>query len=302
MEFFSNEKYKFYGRVDAENVNSGVLNYSISLTNDEIINVKVLEGTLKIGDVYLLEFECQFNGTRNVLTVTNATPIFECALNDELYEVFKKYFSYVSVGIPALEAKLDDYLSSIKNPVIKALCDDIFARYRHDFLIYPAAVKMHHNYLGGLAYHSLTMCDLAKAFTGIYDSVDLDLLIGGALLHDVSKVIEFKGPTETEYSVKGQLVGHLVLGAIELEKTAIRLGLENEEEVLLLQHMLLSHHGQPIYGAAKKPEIPEALLLWYLDSIDSKLRVIDETFEHVLPGTFSEGIGVVEKMKFYKRK
>ena len=302
MEFTPNNVYKQYGRVDTVNINNGILNYSVTLLNDEVINIKVLNDELVVGNVYLLEFECSFNGTRNVLTLVKKTDIFKCMLCDDVYAVFKRYFSYVSVGIPALEKKLDEYLSSIKNPVIKAICDDVFARYRHDFLIYPAAVKMHHNYLGGLAYHTLTMCDLAKAFAGIYDTIDLDLLIGGALLHDASKIIEFKGPTDSEYSVRGQLIGHLVLGTLEIEKTAERLGLLDKEEVMLLEHMLISHHGQPQFGACKKPETPEALLLWIIDTIDSKMRVLDETFEHVEPGSFSEGIGVLERMKFYKRK
>jgi 3'-5' exoribonuclease len=302
MEFSPNNIYKEYGRVDTVNINNGVLNYSVTLLNDEVINIKVINDELVVGNVYLLEFECSFNGTRNVLTLLKKTDIFKCMLCDDVYAVFKKYYSYVSVGIPYLEKKLDEYLSSIKNPVIKAICDDVFNRYRHDFLIYPAAVKMHHNYLGGLAYHTLTMCDLAKAFAGIYDSIDLDLLIGGALLHDASKIIEFKGPIDSEYSIRGQLIGHLVLGTLEIEKTAERLGLLDKEEVMLLEHMLISHHGQPQFGACKKPETPEALLLWIIDTIDSKMRVLDETFERVEPGSFSEGIGVLERMKFYKRK
>ena len=147
MEFTPNNVYKQYGRVDTVNINNGILNYSVTLLNDEVINIKVLNDELVVGNVYLLEFECSFNGTRNVLTLVKKTDIFKCMLCDDVYAVFKKYFSYVSVGIPALEKKLDEYLSSIKNPVIKAICDDVFARYRHDFLIYPAAVKMHHNYL-----------------------------------------------------------------------------------------------------------------------------------------------------------
>jgi 3'-5' exoribonuclease len=122
------------------------------------------------------------------------------------------------------------------------------------------------------------------------------------LLHDASKIIEFKGPIDSEYSIRGQLIGHLVLGTLEIEKTAERLGLLDKEEVMLLEHMLISHHGQPQFGACKKPETPEALLLWIIDTIDSKMRVLDETFERVEPGSFSEGIGVLERMKFYKRK
>ena len=303
MEFLPDTTYTRYGRVDTANTSDGIVNYGVTLDDDTQLNIKVVDGReLVIGSVYSFTFECKFNGTRNSYVLQKVVDIFQCSLNDDVYNVFKKFFAYVSIGIPTLANKLDDYLNNISNPTIKALCDDIFNRYRHDFLIYPAAVKMHHNYLGGLAYHTLTMCDLAKAFSGIYESIDLDLLVAGALLHDISKVIEFKGPTESEYSIRGQLIGHLVLGAIELEKTADKLGLADKEEVMLLQHMLISHHGQPMYGACKKPETPEALLLWIIDTIDSKMRVIDEKFADIEPGSFSDAIGVLERMKFYKKK
>lgn len=302
MEFLPDTVYTCYGRVDTTNTSDSMINYGVTLADDTQINLKSIEDKLVVGQVYSFTFECKFNGTRNSYILLNEVEIFKCPLNDDVYKVFEKFFPYVSIGIPTLANKLDEYLSNITNPTIKALCDDIFLRYRHDFLIYPAAVKMHHNYLGGLAYHTLTMCDLAKAFAGFYDSIDLDLLVAGALLHDISKIIEFKSPTDSEYSVRGQLLGHLVLGAIEIEKTAERLGLLDTEEVLLLQHMLISHHGQPMYGACKKPETPEALLLWIIDTIDSKMRVIDEKFADVEPGTFSDAIGVLERMKFYKKK
>ena len=303
MEFLPNETYTCYGRVDTANTSDGIVNYLVTLVDDTQLNIKVTDGReLVLGNVYSITFDCKFNGTRNSYTLKEAIDIFKCKLNDDVYKVFEKFFAYVPIGIPTLAEKLDNYLSMITNPVIKAICADIFNRYQHDFLIYPAAVKMHHNYIGGLAYHTLTMCDLAKAFSGIYDCVDLDLLIAGALLHDISKIIEFKGPTDSEYSIRGQLLGHLVLGAIEIDKTAERLGLQDAEEVLLLEHMLVSHHGQPIYGACKKPETPEALLLWIIDTIDSKMRVIDEKFIDVEPGTFSDAIGVLERMKFYKKK
>ena len=303
MDFEPNQIYTCYGRIDAVNTSDGILNYLVTLSDDTQINLKVNDGKeLAIGSVHSFTFNCKFNGTRNSYTLIDEMDIFKCPLNDEVYKVFEKFYSYVSIGIPTLEKKLDDYLNSITNPTIKAICDDIFNRYRHDFLIYPAAVKMHHNYIGGLAYHTLTMCDLATSFAGFYDCIDLDLLVAGALLHDVSKVIEFKGPVDSEYSIRGQLLGHLVLGAIEIDKTAENLGLLDKEEVMLLEHMLISHHGQPTYGACKKPETPEALLLWIIDTIDSKLRVVEEKFVDVEPGTFSDAIGVLERMKFYKKK
>ena len=303
MEFVPNKNYSIFGRLDSFNISDGITNMVISLESGEQINIKLMiDNNLSIGRVYLFDFLCKFNGTRNQLVLTDYKDIFNCKLNKDIYGVLKHFYPYVNVGIEVLDNKLDKYLKSIKNPIIAKLCDDIFKRYRHDFLLYPAAVKMHHNYIGGLAYHTLTMCDLAIAFAGIYDSLDMDYLIAGALLHDISKVIEFAGPVESEYSIKGQLIGHLVLGAIEIEKTALRLGFENTEEVMILEHMVISHHGQPQFGACKKPETPEALMLWVIDTIDSKMRVIDETFADLEPGTFSDALGVLDRMKFYKKK
>ena len=91
------------------------------------------------------------------------------------------------------------------------------------------------------------------------------------------------------------------MGAMEIDRTANRLGYADKEEVMLLEHMVISHHGQPQFGACKKPETPEALLLWLLDTIDSKMRVIEETFEELEPGCFSDAIGVLERSKCYKK-
>ena len=303
MEFIPNERYSLFGRVESFNTSDGITNMVVTLPSLEQINIKVLiEHDLNISDVYLFDFECKFNGTRNQLVLKGYKSIFYCSLNEKVYDVLKQFYPYVPIGIKPLEEKLDNYLKMIKNPTISMLCNDIFNRYRHDFLIYPAAVKMHHNYIGGLAYHTLTMCDLAKAFTGIYESLDMDYLIAGALLHDISKIIEFQGPTKGEYSIKGQLIGHLVMGAMEVESTAKRLNISDTEEVLVLEHMILSHHGQFQFGAARRPETPEALVLWLIDTIDSKMRVIDENFEKMEPGTFSDALGVLDRMKFYKKK
>lgn len=302
MEFIPNQSYQVFGRCDAFNISDGVTNMAITLIDDSVANIKVLEEhEIQIGRVYQFSFNCIFNGTRNHLILTEYKNVFRCDLGEEVYEVLAKFYPYVSVGIESLETKLDNYLSGLKNPIVKAICDDIFARYRHDFLLYPAAVKMHHNYIGGLAYHTLSICDLAKAFTNLYTSVDTDFVIAGALLHDVCKVIEFTGPVDHEYSIKGHLLGHLVMGALEIENTANRLGYADTEEVMILEHMVISHHGQPLYGACKKPETPEALLLWLLDTIDSKLRVIDESFEKIDSGTFSEVLGVLDRSRCYKK-
>ena len=111
----------------------------------------------------------------------------------------------------------------------------------------------------------------------------------------MKEVLEFLDSKNVKYELREHEEVHTM-------EDMENLGLLDQEEVMLLEHMLISHHGQPTYGACKKPETPEALLLWIIDTIDSKLRVVEEKFIDVEPGTFSDAIGVLERMKFYKKK
>ena len=119
-------------------------------------------------------------------------------------------------------------------------------------------------------------------------------------MHDIGKAIELDGVYNTSYTVEGQLIGHLVLGAIEIGNVAIKLGYEDKEEVMILEHMLISHHGMPQFGSAKKPMTAEALALWYIDTIDSKFRVLEVELAKVNEGEFTDNVSVIDKMKFYK--
>lgn len=96
------------------------------------------------------------------------------------------------------------------------------------------------------------------------------------------------------------MLGHLVLGAMEIELQAKELGYADKEEALMLEHMLISHHGQPQFGSAKKPMTAEALVLWYIDTIDSKFRVLGEELEKTQSGSFTDNIGVLDRTKIYK--
>lgn len=301
MEFNPGKEYKVYGKVISFNFSDGNKNALIVLDNDENINLKLgKEDNIETNGVYRFDFKVEEKSKRKHYVVLNYQNILDLPLDDEVEAVIKKHCKCAPVSLKEMNKQLSEYIKMIKNKKIKMIVEDIFARCRHDFLIYPAAIKMHHHYIGGLAYHTLTMVKLALAYVDVYDCLDRDYLIAGALLHDIAKVKEFSGPCSDKYSNEGQLLGHLVMGALEIEKTAERLNVQGEES-LLLEHMVISHHGQLQYGAAKRPETPEAVLLWLLDMIDSKLRVVDETFDNLEDGTWSEAIGVLEKTKFYKR-
>ena len=159
---------------------------------------------------------------------------------------------------------------------------------------------MHHNYIGGLSYHVIGMLHLADGFINTYNYLNSDYVYAGIILHDIAKVLELTEPINPQYSTEGQLVGHLVMGAMEIKMASKELGYEDSEEALVLIHMLISHHGVPQFGAAKKPMVAEAMLLWYIDSIDSKFRVMEDELNNTNEKEFSQPIGVIEKTKIYK--
>ncbi len=138
----------------------------------------------------------------------------------------------------------------------------------------PAAKGMHHVYLGGLLEHSLSLVKLVKSIVPLYDGINEDLLVVGALLHDVGKIYEMSFARAIDYTDAGKLLGHITIG-VELvgEKIHTVEGFPRELS-LLLKHMLLSHHGQYEYGSPKRPKTVEATILNYLDDMDSKINGI----------------------------
>ena len=180
----------------------------------------------------------------------------------------------------------------------RAVCRWMLDRYGDALKTIPAAKSVHHSFLSGLLMHTWYMLRQADFLAGLYkDIVDRDLLLAGTLLHDFAKADEFTFSglgLVTEYSVKGQLLGHLVMGAQQVAKAAEELGV-SEEKSVLLQHMLLSHHGQPEFGAAVVPCCVESELLSMIDTVDSRMQIYRETMAEMAPGEFSKRIFALEK-------
>lgn len=149
--------------------------------------------------------------------------------------------------------------------------DEEFVR---QFKTAPAAKKMHHAYIGGLLEHTLSMATLAEKIAGHYSGIDRDLLITGAILHDIGKTRELEYTFKIDYSDQGRLLSHIVIG---LEMIADKLANINdfpEEQELLLKHMIVSHHGTQEFGSPEPPKTIEAVLLNYIDEMDSKVKGI----------------------------
>lgn len=151
------------------------------------------------------------------------------------------------------------------------LNDENFVR---EFKIAPAAKKMHHAYIGGLLEHTLSMASLADKIAGHYSGIDRDLLIAGAILHDIGKTREFEYQFRIDYSDQGRLLNHIVIGIEMIDEKLTGIKEFPEDQMVLLKHMIVSHHGTREFGSPEPPKTIEAVILNYIDEIDSKVNGI----------------------------
>ena len=196
--------------------------------------------------------------------------------------------------------KFNNYVKSVKNEDCQKLLKYMINKFEDKLYNYPAAVSIHHEYSSGLLVHSLTMADIASMLCPIYDA-DYDLVITGCLLHDMGKIIELEGPIVYKYSLEGKLLGHISIMCAEIRKAADELKITSEIPVLL-EHMVLSHHGQQEFGSPVMPLTKEALLLSLIDNLDSKMVVVSKATEDLEPGSFSTKVFPLDNRSFYKPK
>jgi 3'-5' exoribonuclease len=175
-------------------------------------------------------------------------------------------------------SRLTEVTATLRDPHLKKLFEMFWAdpEFTAAFKTAPAAKKMHHAYLGGLLEHTLSMTLLADIVAGHYGGVDRDMLIAGAILHDVGKVKEFEYSTKIDYTDAGRLVSHIVIAVEMLNEKIGRIEGFPEEHARLLKHMIISHHGAREFGSPEPPKTIEAVLLHYIDEIDSKVNGIRE--------------------------
>lgn len=173
-------------------------------------------------------------------------------------------------------AELRGIVDAITNPHLTGLLtllldDPVIAR---QYRLAPAAKTIHHAYLGGLLEHVLSMCTLARAVAPHYRDVDLDLLLAGIIVHDIGKTRELVYDRAFGYSTEGQLLGHIVIGLGMVRDKLVLLPDFPERLRVLLEHLIVSHHGELAFGSPRVPLFPEALLLHHLDNLDSKMEAI----------------------------
>ena len=200
--------------------------------------------------------------------------------------------------------KVRGLIASMEDRDYRVLAETMLERHLETFRSIPAAKSVHHSFLSGLLMHTANMLCLADFLAGQYSQIiDRSLLLTGTLLHDFAKEKEFTFSqlgVVTDYSRKGQLLGHLVMGAQETARVAEELGVPEEKSVLL-QHLILSHHGEPEFGAAVRPLCAEAELLSLIDAVDSRMEIYRETYDTMEAETFSPRIFALEKKVFKHR-
>ncbi len=197
--------------------------------------------------------------------------------------------------------ELDGYLASLKEGNLKKLVKAIIEKYRDRYLDWPAAVRNHHAFRSGVLYHSLSMAHLAEKVAELYPGIDRDLLVAGCLLHDLGKCIELSGPVATEYTLEGKLLGHISIMAAIIREEADSLAIKGEESILL-EHLILSHHGHPEFGSPIPPSTREAVALSMIDDFDAKMNMVYKALETTKPGTWSDRVFAFDGRSFYRPK
>ena len=186
------------------------------------------------------------------------------------------YFPHTAHDVEQLYAKLLEFVAAVANPWLRRLLEDavrdpeVVPRLKRA----PAAKLMHHAYLGGLLEHMVSLCGLCRVVAAYYPETDADLLLTGAVLHDLGKVEELSYERSLGYTDEGQLLGHILIEFGRMTNKMDAMAGFPPDLKILVQHMLASHHGQYEFGSPKLPMFREALMLHYLDDLDSKLGAV----------------------------
>ncbi len=211
--------------------------------------------------------------------------------------------------LPTAPEPVEDMMAEVRatveamsDPDYRALVTALLDDASGTMLRFPAAQAMHHAEIGGLLHHVTSMLRAAKALCGVYADLRPDLLFAGVILHDFGKMEEMERDSAglvCGYTAPGKLLGHIHLGALRIAKAAERIGTPPEKS-MLLQHMVLAHHGCPEWGSPMPARFPEAEVLASLDLLDARLFEMRAALEHTAPGGFSERVAALDRRELYR--
>jgi 3'-5' exoribonuclease len=296
------DNIEIIGKVLNQNSGKDFKNVAV-VSLDKMYNIKTTSFQDQPIPGLVYKFDCikSYKEEKTIYTATHYQAISEVYSNRDLAEIYSKFYSTDTLDLKEILKDVYDYIDKIENKIIRDITRHIYDNNIAEILVGQAGKTMHHAYIGGLVFHTISMIKTAINLKSVYPTLSDDLLIGGILLHDAAKIYElevFKG----EYTNYGTLLGHLTMGVNSIAVAAKELGYENSEEVMVLEHIVLSHHGIANYGSIKKPMIAEALVIWYLDTLDSKISEVINELKITIPGDFTNSVSAADKMRFYKPK
>lgn len=211
------------------------------------------------------------------------------------------YIERAPIKSDDMAEEINAALFEITNASLNRIVRYLLNRFQKEFFQYPAAKRFHHAFVGGLAFHTVSMLRIAKSVTQQYEGINKSLLYAGLILHDLGKVMELSGPVSTEYTLEGNLVGHIVILDEEVIRACSALKIDDKsEEVLLLKHMILSHHGQLEYGSPVRPKLLEAEILFQIDNLDATINMLNTSLSRTEAGAFTERLYGLDNRTFYK--
>ncbi|HCJ76319.1 3'-5' exoribonuclease YhaM family protein [Thermoguttaceae bacterium LCP21S3_D4] len=199
----------------------------------------------------------------------------------------KEYLPVSEYNVDEMYEQLLGYIKQMENPYLKKLASSFFiedADFAKRFKFHSAAKSVHHGFVGGLLEHTLSVTKLSAYFADNYKILNKDLLVCAAMFHDIGKLEELSTFPENDYTDEGQLLGHIMIGAMEIAeriKTIDGFPVKLAHE---MEHCILAHHGELEYGSPKKPALPEAVALSYADNIDAKMETMRELLANVPEG------------------
>ena len=243
------------------------------------IDAKVWDNVAEIMGVFEQDDFVKVRGLINKYNGRFQMTVHKLKKLDESQIDYSDYLPKTTKDIDELWRTLGDFIAGFKNPHLKALVEnfmsdpEIATAYRNA----PAAKTLHHAFIGGLLDHVVSLFKACDLTSRNYPQIDRDLLLTGAFLHDIGKVHELSYARSFSYTTRGQLLGHMII-ELEMLKEKLPPGFPPELKTLI-EHMIISHHGQYEFGSPKLPMFPEALMLHYLDDLDSKMESMRAHFE-----------------------
>jgi 3'-5' exoribonuclease len=249
-------------------------------------NFDTLVATFERDDVIHIRGRVKIYNGEKELTIEQIIPAAE-----HQYEM-GDFLAHTKYDVEKLYADVRAAVASVKNPFLQKLLASIVEdpEIAPRFKRAPAAMTMHHAYLGGLLEHVVSLLGLANALCTHYPELDRDLLVTGVILHDVGKIEELRYARGIDYTTEGRLLGHITIGALLVRKKIDAIADFPKPLAVLVEHLILSHHGSLEFASPTVPQTREALALHFLDDIDSKMAAARATIDaaEAAPGVWTD--------------